>query len=250
MLLFMRDFSDYEKDIIKRIVSECNEGKIASSVNIIIDEIGKVNISAIEWDNTYTFVKFHGIENDNSYAKVFDIIFLLKYLEENRYIFSHLKKGTNSNFICASKFVKHGDYYITKNILSSDGVDIDKYLMIHTDIGKEIEERSKKLIHPSYTLIDLVLKDFKTPEQREFEIQLNEAKKQTRYSRGALYASLGALALSLVSTIFTTCNDTKINSNQFNQIKRSIDKQSLQKEIKSDTINNAFKAKVIKPNFR
>jgi hypothetical protein len=246
----MRDFSEFEKDIIKRIVSDSNEGKIASSVNIIIDEIGKVNIAAIEWDNTYTFVKFHGIENDNSYAKILDIIFLFKYLEENRYIYSHLKKGTNSNFICASKFVKHGAYYITKNILSSDGVDINKYLVIHTDIGKEIEERSKKLIHPSYTLIDLVLKDFKTPEQLEFETQLNEAKKQTCYSRRALVVALVALILSLVSTIFTTCTDTKIDNKQFNQIIQSIEKQSQQKKIKSETVNDHFKIKPIKPNSK
>ncbi|ADQ78774.1 hypothetical protein Palpr_0618 [Paludibacter propionicigenes WB4] len=226
----MRDFSEFEKDIIKRIVSDSNKGQIASSVNIIIDEMEKVNIAAIEWDNTYTFVKFYGVENDKSYAKVLDIIFLLKYLEESRYIYSHLKKGTNSNFICASKFVKHGDYYITKNILSSDGVHVNEYLMIHTDIGKEIEERSKKLIHPSYLLIDLVLKDFKTPEQRKFEIQLNEAKKQTNYSRGALYASLAALVLSLVSTLFTTCTDTKIENKQLNQIIQSIEKQAIPKK--------------------
>lgn len=226
----MRDFSKFEKNIIKRIVSECNAGEIASSVNIIIDEIGKVNIAAIEWDNTYTFVKFHGIENDNSYAKVLDIIFLLKYLEENRYIYSHLKEGTNSNFICASKFVKHGNYYIPKNNLSIEGVAIGNYLSINSDIGKEIEERSKKLIHPSYTLIDLVLKDLKTPEQREFEIQLDEAKKQTSYSQKALLVALVALALSLVSTIFTTCTNTKIDNKQFNQIIQSIEKQSHQKK--------------------
>ena len=44
----MRDFSEFEKDIIKRIVSEYDNRGFSISVDIIIQEMEKVDIIAIE----------------------------------------------------------------------------------------------------------------------------------------------------------------------------------------------------------
>jgi len=223
----MRDFSEYEKYIIKRIVSECNKNGYSISMNIIVQEMEKVDIVAIEWDEGYSYAKFYGINDHKSYTKVFDIIFLLKYLDENRFISIHsMDENEYYDLFSRERYTKvDGFYYriIDENIL---GISKMTFSKMHTNIGREIQQISKGIIYSSFALEDLVKNNFKTIEQK----QLIEAKKQTCYSRKALFVTLVALILSLVSTIFTTCTDTEIDNKQYNQIIQSIEKQSHQKK--------------------
>lgn len=226
----MRDFSEYEKKIIKRIVSECYNEGYSISMDIIIQEMEKVDIIAVEWDELYTNAIFYGTGNPKVCAKIFDIVFLLKYLEDNRYIYVHSQIEGFYNLYNKKRFDKQDNLYWS---VDNDGKKIsvsNSAVTIHTNIGKEIEQCSKGIMYASNSLINLVQNNFKTSEQLKFEIQLNEAKKQTNYSRGALYASLAALVLSLVSTLFTTCTDTKIENKQLNQIIQSIEKQAIPKK--------------------
>jgi hypothetical protein len=224
----MRDFSEFEKGIIKRIVSERDNKEFSIAVDIIIQEMEKVDIIAIEWDKDYTYANFYGTDDRKSYTKVLDVISLLKFLEENRFINVHMRDlDVNYSLFSHERYTKSGEFYWHRD--GSTNTLITSYMnftKMHTNIGREIQQISKGIIYVSFALEDLVKNNFETIEQK----QLIEAKRQTSYSRGALYASLLALILSLVSTIFTTCADTKIDNKQFNQIIQSIEKQPLQKK--------------------
>lgn len=224
----MRDFSEFEKDIIKRIVSECDNEGFSISVDIIIQEMEKVDIIAIEWDKSYTYANFYGNIDAKSCTKVIDVIFLLKFLEENRFINVQMRDlDENYSLFSHERYTKRNESYWRRDgstyMLNTS---YTNFTNLHTNIGREIQQISKGVIYVSFALEDLVKNNFKTIEQK----QLIEAKRQTRYSRGALYASLIALIVSLVSTIFTTCTNTKIDNKQFNQIIQSIEKQSHQKK--------------------
>ncbi len=226
----MRDFSEFEKDIIKRIVSERNNEGLSNSMDIIIQEMEKVGIVAIEWDKGYTYAKFYGGNDYKSYTKVLDIIFLLKFLDENRFINVHSKdEDENCSLFSHERYKKNGDLnlYGRRNS-DTNRLDISNMTssIMYTNIGREIQLISKGIIYASFALEDLVNNNFETIEQK----QLIEANKQTRNSRRALYVSWVALIFSLVSTIFTTCTDTKIDNKQFYQIIQSIEKQPLQKK--------------------
>lgn len=225
----MRDFSEFEKDIIKRIVSEYDNRGFSISVDIIIQEMEKVDIIAIEWDESYTYANFYGNNDGKSCTKVIDVISLLKFLEENRFINLHMRDlDVNYSLFSHERYTKSGELYWRRDgSVNTLITSYNNFTKMHTNIGREIQQISKGVIYVSFALEDLVKNNFKTIEQK----QLIEAKRQTSYSRRALCASLVALALSLVSTIITTCTDTKIDSIQFNQIKQSIDKQHIKKKI-------------------
>ncbi len=215
----MRDFSDYEKDIIKRIASECNKEGYSISMNIIVQEMEKVGIVAIEWDKTYTYTNFHGINDHKSYKRVFDIIFLLKYLEENRFIHIHSKDEKNYySLFSIERYKKIDDFYwriIDKNITGANKL---AFSTMHTNIGREIQNTSKGIIYASYALEDLIQNKFESPEQKRF-----------RKSHCATWIAIFIAILTGLSGIYLTLNSQnkpiKLDSIQLNQIKHAILKQ-------------------------
>ena len=165
----MREFSDFEKYIIRRVVADCDKVGFSISMDIIIQEMEKVNIIAIEWDKTNTYTKFYGIKDHEPLTKVFDIVFLLKYLDENRFIYVHSNNNVQNSLFSIKKYKKVDEFYfgiIDENTFGSDG---QMFTEIHTNIGKEIQQVSKGIIYSSFALKDLVHNNFETPEQKHFK---------------------------------------------------------------------------------
>lgn len=102
-------------------------------------------------------------------------------------------------------------------------------------------------LYVSPALVELVNDDFKTHDQIRFEKQLKdsqqkheesmlEAKKQTNYAQWAFYAAMGALIVSLSSTIITQCsNDNELIRNEIRSTKTETPKL-INQQIKNDTL--------------
>jgi len=106
-----------------------------------------------------------------------------------------------------------------------------------------------KPILVSNYIIDLVDNNFKTPEQRRFEKQLddanekhietmNEAHKQGRIAWAAFF-------VACITLLIPFCTDTKINKGQFNQIKQTIEQTKPSDVIKTEITNDAPTTKIV-----
>jgi hypothetical protein len=113
-----------------------------------------------------------------------------------------------------------------------------------------------KPILVSNYIIDLVEHDFKSPEQRRFERQLEitdtyhkvamgKAQKQVNIAWGAFVVSLTALIISSTLGILEKCSETKINQSQLNQIKQTIEQKTLPEVIKTRITNDTLTTKVV-----
>ena len=116
--------------------------------------------------------------------------------------------------------------------------------------------RGNKQILVSNYIIDLVDNNFKTPEQRRFELQLNDAnikhldamgkaQIQVKYSRLAFGASLITLLISSGLGIWTKYSETKIDQSQLSQIKHSIEQTTPPDVIKTEITNDTLTARII-----
>ena len=230
----MREFSDFEKYIIRRVVADCDKVGFSISMDIIIQEMEKVNIIAIEWDKTNTYTKFYGIKDHEPLTKVFDIVFLLKYLDENRFIYVHSNNNVQNSLFSIKKYKKVDEFYfriIDENTFGSDG---QMFTEIHTNIGKEIQQVSKGIIYSSFALKDLVHNNFETPEQKHFL----EIKKKTNISIGiAIVIGLIGILLNIIAL----CKETKLDISQLKQIEQTIYKLKIPKVIKTKIINDTLK---------
>ena len=113
-----------------------------------------------------------------------------------------------------------------------------------------------KPILVSHYIIDLVANDFKSPEQRQFEKQLevtianhnvamDKAQKQINIAWGAFVVSLIALIITSTLGILQKCSDTTINQSQLNQIKQTIEQKTLPEVIKTEITNDTLTTKVV-----
>lgn len=115
------------------------------------------------------------------------------------------------------------------------------------DLGSFVCYNWSLPIIPTTDLIELVKNKFKTPEQRRFEEQLEEAKDSTCWSRIAAILAFFTLAI----TFFQTCCDKQNNSEQLNSIITAIKEQ---KTVTVDSIKvlpaDTFDVKIIQPKAK
>ena len=103
----------------------------------------------------------------------------------------------------------------------------------------------------SHYIIDLVENDFFTQEQRQFEKQLKDAnekhaeaminaQEQVKNSRWAFFGSIAAFLLALIFGLIQSCNDTKMDKEQFNQIIQTIKQKTIPDVINTKIINDTL----------
>ena len=163
----MRHFTDFEKSIIKKIVTtpyvefdNFKQGTIKRcGVTLYYSIINKA--TAISFTNDNCFISFDLSLSENNileeYNFTLDFIALIKYLQENNYLYIltekslYFKKYRNPDLV-ESK-TEHG-FYLGSCYVSQD---------FHNFCSSKY--------HPTSALIDLA-KDFKTPEMQISEKQI------------------------------------------------------------------------------
>lgn len=133
---------------------------------------------------------------------------------------------------------------------------------IHSQVYKEMKmyifliSYGTHPIQVSNYLIELVKNDFKTLEQIRFEKQLDDANTkhsdamgkamtQVKYSRLAFVVSLVTLVISSVLGIWTKCSETKINQDQLNQIKQTIEQTTPPDVIKTGITKDTLTTRIV-----
>lgn len=184
----MRKFSDWEKDIIRRIASLAS-GNFTFDAFILfsdafIDE--KFFIDSCSFALWYNPAKIKHEDLMAEKRKIFDLVFLLDYLERNRYIVLHGHYDKN--------YGKYQKNYI--NVEFKEGM------------AKILYGCISSCIYVTQDLFSLVENDFKEYE----EIALEEAKKQTKEAKVQTIAAIVSAVFAIIAAItaiITVCITVK-----------------------------------------
>jgi hypothetical protein len=221
----MREFSEFEKKVLLKMVDLQNEGKLCRYYLLC----GISKDLKVEEKDIYDIQIVSDSINKNEIRKILmQLSFLFIYLKDNYYLIDFRRDG---KFKIELKKVPSKKYELVTDRTYPDEFFIYKYNCFFELLLSE-------------TIVDLVNNNFKTVEQRRFEIQMNDAqrkhegsmsesKKQTKYSQWAFYVAIGALIVSLTSTIITQC------SNNIRDEIRSIKTETpklINQQIKNDTL--------------
>jgi len=224
----MREFSEFEKKILLKMVDLQNERRLCRyyllcgiNEDLKVEEKGDFDVQIVS----------DSINKDEIRKILIQLSFLFIYLKDNYYLID---------------FGRDGDYKIDLEKESSK-----KYMLL-TDLSypKEFFIYKYNCFYElllSETIVDLVNNNFKTVEQRRFNNQMGEAqqkhkesmsesRKQTKYSQGAFYVALFAFIVSLVSAIITQCsNDNKLIRTEMRSVKAQTPKL-INQQINKDTL--------------
>lgn len=258
----MREFSELEKKIITEMVSakEITELSLAS----LIDENSPA--IALEWSiepSNFTIVYRSSVGSYNEiYFQIQEIIFLLQNLEDEKLINMHHHRDLiQDNRLYNRKLYGRkdsGSYYFNSgdSDAGEGGISDLGELKFNTDFGKIVQHFASGICFVSNALRDLEKNDFKSPEQLRFERQLKDAndkhlqsmemaQSQITYSRLAFYFSITAFISSLVFGIIQMSSETKIENDQFIQIKQSIEQSRLPDVIKTEITNDTLITRIV-----
>lgn len=234
----MNEFSLLEKKIITHIASVKNV-EDTSFAALISENIKAV---AIEWNNEEPFFRICYLEKSNirpeEYVdKLYEIIFLLKYLEDNRYIYIH----RNKNLIEDNSLYNHNDYvrrgemnYWIKKEDREEYKHIKTY-EIRTNFGETISYYANSLFYPSNALKELIKNKFKTLERVKFE-------KQQQTAWGGIIIALIVGLLGFIVSLYSLYQPTKIDAQQVKILESGLD--SIVYIIDSKTFPSLMKVEI------
>lgn len=233
-LVFMRAFSDFEKEIIKTLSKFKKEENSICDIKTFFDEksVSRIyfryaDFIAIEWDADFSSFKIvvtdsgdpekNKVQQIQVFSKLCEISFLLKYLEENNLI-GIIGKSESKE----SKLYNHDLYKLdtelhtneTRYFKRSENVHLKIYfeqipMTIPTSFGKLLERYAFSLIHVSDQLCYLADNEFITKEQQNHDESIKIAEVGVREAKRGSYIALGIGIVSFIFTLFNTCSSTK-----------------------------------------
>lgn len=256
----MGKFGKKEELIIRKIVdaTKFTETFLATLID------GNSDAIALEWD--IEFLKFKFIyrsvifESDNYdfiiFDKIKEVIFLLKYLEDEKFIYVLENKGmTKDNCLYnRTKYVRKddGEYYTKKGNIEingqpyrAEGLSYSNLIEIPCDFGKLVQHFGNGIFHVATSLRELVEHDFKTSEQIRHEEAMSKAQKQVKLSQLAFIVSLITLLFSLGFDIWEKNSETTINQSQLNQIKHTIEQKTLPDVFITKILNDTLTTRIV-----
>lgn len=184
----MRKFSDWEKDIIRRIASLASGNFTFDAFvlfsDVFIDE--KFFIDSCPFAMWYNPAKIKHEDLIAEKRKIFDLVFLLDYLERNRYIILHGHYDKD--------YGKSQKHYIN--------VELNAWM------AKTLYGCISSCIYVTQDLFSLVENDFKEYEEialEEAKKQTNEAKKQSKSAKWSVIISAIAVVVALLTMILSIC---------------------------------------------
>ena len=227
----MRNFSEYEKIIIREIVkTDLQKSNVLDFISnsTLIDR----GIQLKHKDKEIALI--YSSSDKNALNEFFETLSLIKYLERNDLIFIH------TNY----KFPKEGNY-VSKNL---DRETITKKASelisqpIPTNIFDIISDYSKSYLVVGTEIKKLVENKFKTNEQIHHEAEITEARNQTKISKYSFYIALVALIFSLLAPFIF---DTKFDEKQLDSIKKEIKNNSSNEIQELEKIREELKQRLI-----
>jgi len=196
----MRHLNDFEKKIIQAMLIREKPDDVC-----VVNLINKVlPIYVIAWSPDYDIVSFviHKSEDyDQTRNKLFDIITLLRYLDENQYIGIFPSKINHGNIL-----YDHSKYEVKRfgeginvrfKLSYKDGENIDSIKMQSevNGIGKYIEKYVNSTFHVTQELKDYVANGFRTDEEIRFQ-------KEHQIAKWSLILATATSIVSILLSIF------------------------------------------------
>jgi len=240
----MRNFSDFEKKIIRQIV-EFGNPNIADSINYRDRNIASFIANTI-LVNRGIYIERQKKEISLLFATTdttalydfFDMISLIDYLEKERLIFVH----TNPNPF-PGNFLSHN---WQKNDLIDEFIDSNgnvippgETIKISTNVYDIFLRYINSFYHPVSELKALVEDNFETIEIK----QLKESLKQTKYSKLAFYIALFALLFTICYSAFFTSN-VQLDKRQYDSLIKVINVSRNQDILRDSIFKNNLDIKL------
>ncbi len=201
----MRNFTDFEKSFILEIINTPLEKKNANGEEVFM-RCGSTLLRnffycikiEIAPDKKSFSIDFDRKTDRLNYTNFIDSFYLIRYLEDNLYLgIDQIPSEADKLDFIDPKYEKEGDgdKYKVKKI---QGVSIPQRLIntltFNSQLAAEVQRFCSSVYHPTSALIDLA-KDFKTPEMRIAEKQINIA-----------WWAIGvALFIGLLSILISIC---------------------------------------------
>jgi hypothetical protein len=204
----MRDFSDYEKTVINKIIiTDLLKSNVLDVIsNIVLIDRG-IEIKQKQREISLWYFK----KDKNALSEFFEIIALFSYLEKNDLIFIHSNYNSpnQGNFV-SNNITQETLYTRTQELVAQP---------IPTNIYEYIIRYKDSYLFVGTELKKLVKNDFKTSEQINHETELAESRKQTKISKYSFFIAFAALIFSLLAPFIF---NTKIDHNQIDSIKQEL----------------------------
>lgn len=239
----MTEFGGLEQEMLKVMVQlfESKNLSVYNWLSKLFDN--KISFKGVHSGNPAECrieIRQNGFEESEIFSKINDLYFLIFRLES-----AFLIKVNEYEEINHDEINKMETY----NINSQD--------LKRTKMYGFLSYYRNHPIQVSNYLIELVENDFKSPEQRRFEKQIEVTNTNHILSmdkaRKQINIAWGAFCISLLTLIYTLNSDTKINKSQLDQIKQSIEQKTLPEVFKTRITNDTLTTKVVeipkvKPN--
>jgi hypothetical protein len=267
-------FTNYEKKIIKYFINNFNS--IIETNALFAENMDAVAIELLV-NKEFAIVTQEEIEPSLNYSKaersILEIICLINYLIDSKliYPFQFYDKEIKS-FIEENDIIRIYDkkkYKFVSKTTEPKLFTIEGFATFLGEGGYANIEEPKNLIFfyvtilksqvyvyeffnkysgcflfPTPLLKELYENDFKTNEIIRFEKQLKkaeeqliEAKQQTKFSKCALIVSWGAFLFAILFGFISKCTSTKIDQDQIDSIKSSIELSTQIKSIDANVTN-------------
>lgn len=167
----MRKFSPIEQEVIKYIVSQGKMEEMCFST-LFIELMPTIALESTEDGLRIYYKKSDGKTEDivNLYWKrLLDILFLIKYLDDNTLIGVYHLKDREGKILHSDKYEKEGNNFYTTREDGAVGVVIPNFTDYYTDCGELLFYYINSCFHASETLRELVRNDFKDEDTIRFE---------------------------------------------------------------------------------
>lgn len=176
--IFMENLNSEQKIFIKTFVDSWMKNKIT----LTIGQIESTDFQIDKKNDKYYLLT--NTKDTEPVAVLFDVIYILRSLEENNFLYFSKIKGTIPLYEHQKK--KYALEIIDENLIEYLDKNFDKSIVI------------------TQALINFVNQDFKTPEQQKYYEELSATKKTLKYNQIALIISLIGLLVSTGFNIYNT----------------------------------------------
>lgn len=260
----MRNFNKLERSIIKKWVdARLNNEIYKLSVGAIFLAEHK-ELIALEWDTSSARIMYDkGIKTEALLGHLFDVLSLVKYLDDNGFIF--LSKNNHPQTEANKIYNKDmydinadGEYWsrcrdagitirtmeVTYESESVSGFSNYDITTLYCDFSILLNKYAHGLVYPSQILVEYVQNDFKTEEQLKFEQQMSDTQikhaEAMRTARYSLRLAIGAFVVALIPTccsVVDRCSEKDMTIRELNSTIKTLPiPNTIKAELQNDTI--------------
>lgn len=240
----MREFTTSEKEFIKRIVKIHREKGIDSMPELQVAKLLRNDLAffALKWETKpkpqVTIYKPKGDEYSDQntellYFQIADYIYFIEELLELGFIkLQSIPSNNQENFTilydrAKYKYDTEGDQFLTtkhnweflgKKYEGYGVISLEGCRAFHTDFAYDLEKCGLAIIYPLPLAEEYVDNGCKSLEKRQFDQQLDEAKKSVYWSRAAFVVSCATVILTLIFHYCDRNSQQTINESQVEEI--------------------------------